>query len=1055
MTMPPSTTDPVPLSAGLSAALPCGCPLCAAAAAGTEAWPVSAGAVDSPASGAGNLVPQASAASYVLALLPSTVPRWGSGAVGTGATVSYSFMESAPSYASTSDKTGFAALSATQRAAVREAFAAWSAVANIFFVETSDTANSGSGGSIRIGSNKQSGVSAAYAYYPSGSLYDGGGDIYLANDSSNNTTPTVGTYGFKTILHEIGHAIGLKHPGNYNAGGGGTEGPYLSTSEDNYRYSLMSYTDHPSLGLKGLPTGPALYDVAAIQYLYGANTQTRTGDNSYSYASTTTAFSDCIWDAGGTDTVDASAQTAAVTIDLAEGAFSSIGTNGSSGAAVGNVSIAYGVTIENAIGGAGNDILMGNGAANVLTGGTGNDQLTAGGGDDTLYGGTGSDIAVYGGTRADYTISFNGSNITIAYNSAGGDGTDTLFDVEYAQFADIRFNLQPPAVTVQNGPVNTGGSVRMDTVVSASDPGGGSITQYEIVDKTPGAGYLTLNGVAQTTDTVVAVTAAALSTVSFVAADQPNVDQIAVRAYNGTLWSGWSILTLASRYPNRPPVLQTDKIVTVQESAPASSLGLATPRDPDDEAMTIAVATLPSSGTVRLAGGTALTTRSTLTAADMAGLTYTPAAGFSGDAGSFSYTVTDARGGTSRQTVTLKVTPLSQITASFNPFVYLASNLDLANLFGLNGDAARAHYLQSGRFEGRPTESFDPMAYLAMNPDLARVLGFDATAAARHYLAYGRHEGRAATGFDPLAYLAANPDLVNAFGADTAKATQHYVTSGRSEGRGTSFNAMAYLASNADLSTALGLDPKAAARHYITYGRNEGRGISFDPFAYLAANPDLVGAFGLDGTKAAQHYILYGRNEGRGASFDAMAYLAANLDLAATFGADTTKAEQHYIAFGRNEGRTTAFNVRDYLSANPDLQTAFGGNQSMALTYRVRYETRPRRDTVFDPLSYLAANPDLAAAFGANTTAAAQHYAAFGQAEGRRTTFNAFAYLAANPDLRTAFGDDDAKALEHFIRFGRLERRLNPLGSTPAGGLLAGGSAADPVGAGGLLASSA
>ena len=81
-----------------------------------------------------------------------------------------------------------------------------------------------------------------------------------------------------------------------------------------------------------------------------------------------------IWDGGGSDTLDASAQTLGVTIDLNEGAFSSIGTNGSGEAALNNVSIAYGTSIGNANGGSGSDKITGNALANHLSGGAGNEH---------------------------------------------------------------------------------------------------------------------------------------------------------------------------------------------------------------------------------------------------------------------------------------------------------------------------------------------------------------------------------------------------------------------------------------------------------------------------------------------------------------------------------------------------------------------------------------------------------------------------------------------------------------------------------------------------------
>ncbi|WP_452012058.1 M10 family metallopeptidase C-terminal domain-containing protein [Azospirillum largimobile] len=1002
--------DPVPA---------CLCLLCNGA--GWSAAPIAAG-LDPQ----GGLLPQGTLTATVSTLLATGTPRWGSGAVGSGATVSYSFMELAPSYASTSDRTGFAPLSGTQRDAVRQAFAAWNAVANIFFVETSDSANGGQGGSIRIGTNRQS-SSAAYAYYPTGSLYNGGGDIYLSNSSTANASPTQGSYGYLTILHEIGHAIGLKHPGNYNATGGGGEPPYLSTAEDNYRYTIMSYNRHPSLGLNGLATGPALYDIAAVQYLYGANTNTRIGDDRYAFASNTIAVAQAIWDAGGTDTIDASGQASAVTIDLTPGAFSSIGPNGSGGRAVDNVAIAAGVTIETAIGGSGSDILIGNTANNLLTGGAGDDTLTGGAGDDTLQGGGGTDTAVYNGSRSSYTVTVTSDGATIA---GGGEGTDTLTDVEYALFADTRISLMPPAVTARAGRVSIGSSITLASLITAADPAGGLVTQYELVDNTNGAGAIMVGGTAQGAGAVVSLTAAAFAGVTFVASPLTSLDELSVRVYNGVAWSRWIGFTIASRPANRPPTVQTDKTVSALEGGPVIALGIDPPSDPDEgDGMTVTLARLPAAGTLRQANGTAVTAGMTLGTADLAGLTYQAPIGTAASPGFFAYTVTDSQGAVSGQTVTLRVSPLAETMAGFDPLAYLASNPDLAAAFGTDATAAHEHYLRFGLTEGRATRSFDPLSYLAANPDLAAAFGTDPAAASRHYLALGRREGRSAGNFEPLAYLAANPDLAAVFGTDTTAATRHYLSSGQREGRSTRFDGYGYLVSNPDLAAAFGLDPAAAARHYVTSGRIEGRGITFDPLAYLAANPDLAAAFGTDTARAAGHYLSSGRRENRATSFDALSYLAANRDLAASIGNDPVRAQEHYIRYGRLENRATSFNAHDHLLANPDLLSVFSGSEQQVKLYVVLYGNTPRRDAAgFDALSYLAANPDLAATFGTDTAAATAHYQSTGQADGRPTRFNALAYLMANPDLSAAFGSDQQQALLHFIQHGRNEPRPNPIG---------------------------
>ncbi len=931
--MPSTVATDLSLTDGASAGLPgCRCALCSGQAALGGALGTGGSPAATPA--AAPLAAQGDIPSYVAALLPSSMPKWGSTTAGTAASVTYSFMESAPSYLGTDDRNGFAAMSQTQRAAVRQALAAWAAVANITFTEVSD---SGSGGSMRFGTNAQQGVSVGYAYYPS-TLFAIAGDVFIANDSSGNSNPTVGSYGYKTLLHEIGHAIGLKHPGNYNAGGGGTEGPYLPTAEDNYQYSLMSYNSHPSLGLLGLATGPALYDIAAIQYLYGANSQTRTGNDSYALNDTAAPFSLAIWDAAGLDSLDASGQTQGVALDLRAGHFSSAGTNGANAPAVGNVSIAYGAVIENATGGSGDDALVGNAVSNVLTGGAGNDTLTGAESTDTLEGGAGTDTAVYSGSRSTYDISRSGTTLTIAQRAGSGtDGTDTLTNVEYAQFADGRVSLRWPTVVAAVAKTTTGATVAGSSLFTASDPDNLFITGYELVDTTTGGGYFTLNGTTQTAGTAFAVAATSLSAVSFIGGAAVGSDQLSVRAYNGILWSDWTSWSIVTELPNRNPTLQANRSVSLQEGAAATALGITTPTDADGDTLTVTVQAVPGRGSLKLANGTAVSSGSTLSAADVGRLTFTPETGFSGAAGTFSYTASDGRGGTAQQTVTLSVVSLASQLASFDPLLYLASNPDLAAAFGTDTAAARQHFISTGRFEGRATSSFDPYAYLVANPDLLSAFGVDRTAALNHYIRSGRLENRATTGFSAVSYLAANADLYNAFGLDEAAATRHYIQLGRTEGRSTSFDSLGYLAANADLYTAFGLDATAAARHYLQLGRAEGRSTSFDSLAYLAANPDLAQAYGLDTTAAVTHYLQYGRSEGRSTSFNVAAYLVANPDLLAAFGSDTAAAERHYIQYGRVEGRRLTTAARASLAADPDSAavasfTAVGLSSGLAST---------------------------------------------------------------------------------------------------------------------------
>ena len=361
--------------------------------------------------------------------------------IGRAVTLDYGFLSARPAY--DSGISGFATFNASQRQATREVLASIAEVAGLRFTES--TGQAAGQTALSFGQSSQSAGQAGYAYAPSYSYRWSGGDRLLTQVSAQNIGGDVwinrniawssgdwapGGSGYGTLLHEIGHALGLKHPFERDTAAGFTLDPAL----DNAAHTVMSYDEAPNMQIVEVQGTRSSYswtwhalepstlmplDIEALQYLYGANRATRSGNDRYQW-SLNEELLETIWDGGGTDRIDCSNQRYACVIDLNPGRYSSIALrqtdaelrtgldlptwfNAALPAGVyngrNNLAIASGCVIEDASGGSGNDTLTGNTANNRLEGGAGADRLSGGAGNDTLVGGAGADNLTGGAGR--------------------------------------------------------------------------------------------------------------------------------------------------------------------------------------------------------------------------------------------------------------------------------------------------------------------------------------------------------------------------------------------------------------------------------------------------------------------------------------------------------------------------------------------------------------------------------------------------------------------------------------------------------------------------------
>lgn len=458
------------------------------------------------------------------------IAQLSSGSRWEGNEVTYAFPTSTRDiYGASGEYSGFESLNARQVESATLALFTWDDLIRPDIV----LAVPGSPSNIEFGLTK-TGIEYAHAYLPMI------GSVWFSSEYASLNNPVLGKSGFDTYVHEIGHALGLNHMGDYN--GSDSLGP--SSWQDSAVFTVMSYYGPGnSLDVEGqvawadwvgadgvqyVPQTPMVNDVMAIQSLYGAGV-TRADDTIYGFGSNIEGlgarfynFSNnahpilCIYDSAGVDTLDVSGWSTDSLLDLRNGPDYASSCNSMTS----NLQIARGVMIENGLTGAGNDRLDGNEMANSLQGGAGNDTFSGGAGNDTLIGGLGNDSIALGGTHNDYVVDYvQGATGAVAsyeiYDKHGTDGIDSLAEIEWAQFSDATLELSTLASsevyrffnTVNGVHFYTGSSIEAEIVKSTlaaysfegaafqkiNDGSADAINVYRFYNTVQGAHFYTAN----------------------------------------------------------------------------------------------------------------------------------------------------------------------------------------------------------------------------------------------------------------------------------------------------------------------------------------------------------------------------------------------------------------------------------------------------------------------------------------------------------------------------------------------------------------------------------